>query len=106
AEACPRLALLLGGVPLELSVPLALRTVGVSPVRRVALAPEVLQASLIVRELGQEFAQRVERVRGLCPDGILAVCSSHYLPLSVEAASDGTATMGRRNGAAAACLGL
>src|SRR5581483_7758890 len=91
AGAGPRLPLLLRRVPLEAAFLFALRTVGVFAVRRVTLTPEVGQTGLVVGELGQELAERVERLRRGGALRIVAVRGRHFLPLSVESASDSTA---------------
>ena len=60
-------------------------------VRRVALAPKPDKAGLVVRELGQELSERVEGLGGLDALRIMTIGGRHFLPLSVEAPSDGIA---------------
>src|SRR6266568_4255902 len=79
----PGLALLLRRVALEHSLRLALGAVGVLTIGGVPLAPEVLQASLVIRELVAELLDGVERLRGGDALRDLAVRGRHLLPLSV-----------------------
>ena len=86
--ASPGLALLLGRVPLEPPLAVALRTVGVLPVRGVSLTPQVLQAGLVVGELALELVQRVEGLRRLGTLRVVAVRGGNFYPSSVEHTSD------------------
>jgi hypothetical protein len=59
----PRLPLLLGRVTMKHPLGVALRTMGVRAIRRKAVAPQLLKASLVVAELAHELHQRVARFR-------------------------------------------
>jgi hypothetical protein len=65
ARAGPRLALLFGVVALEDTAAVAARAMSMFAVRRVAGAPQMLQAGSVVGELLLELRQRVLGGRGL-----------------------------------------
>src|SRR5258708_37632848 len=69
----PSLTLLRVLVTLELALRFALRTGRVESVVRVAIAPQELKASIIVRELFHKLHERILGVRRFGPFGLFSV---------------------------------